>query len=748
MSSKEAFKHIARILQDNFSKQVRLSTEESRAADDAGPVVLILGSGASAISHFPDWHKGLKLKILKDLHCLFGDDFIDDAWHQLSSWIGPRPRSLSKAELQKRFLKDASLEMICGVACKHPYADRQLRNIIADSFSAQGNWEGAGPPPLVGYELIAHMVKHGFVDDIITFNFDEVLDNALENELGPDGFVRIYSGYEPTAIHDTTKPRLLKIHGTVSSPESMRFTFMDVAYLQKQMRSHLELLLRFRDNGNLQGDSKEVPPKVHMISLGYSWQDPNLALWIVGNRDRIGSFTVVKRSEDLPEIFNQRPIPLRLISTSAMCPGGKMSIDELLWALTDMIQSKLQDSEPIQPTARHLILGNLFSDMDAYRAESNGYLLSRVRAEVLLHVAKSKGLVHTASAPDSPRIQKYFSRLRLRSSGGVTPTDFLQTLELTPYLGRVNDAEAHGTYYVDSSSIEEFASSLARHLIHDDSSKAEKSLSVPVYRNGMIVKDVVTLRSFLQEKFREILESPDIEVSGNFDCRVNWIYSRPESLPSYAAFGSRLRQLLKPPWTHLLAVVESERFMDVPWLASALVSWASAQSAASGPRPKMMLILPAANGLEELRNWQAFVSRPGGSTSPFEILSDEVPWWRHNRHFFLTIDTRKAENPLIEGIAFLRRCRSTVVSPVWVDSTRDCCRLLCNFLRYAREGENKAGCGFAAELDLLAPLIEESGALQDSQAARSLNAIQSAFSRYRESSPALATESREVRRTA
>ena len=38
--------------------------------------------------------------------------------------------------------------------------------------------------PGLAYEILAHLMKHGFIDAIINFNFDEVLDQAIEDELG------------------------------------------------------------------------------------------------------------------------------------------------------------------------------------------------------------------------------------------------------------------------------------------------------------------------------------------------------------------------------------------------------------------------------------------------------------------------------------------------------------------------------------------------------------------------------------
>jgi hypothetical protein len=87
--------------------------------------------------------------------------------------------------------------------------------------------------PWIGYELLAHFLKHRFIDAVINFNFDEILDQAVEDELGEDAYHRVMLDgdcpYETSEWTDgTTKkfrlPLYVKPHGTASQPSSLRFT--------------------------------------------------------------------------------------------------------------------------------------------------------------------------------------------------------------------------------------------------------------------------------------------------------------------------------------------------------------------------------------------------------------------------------------------------------------------------------------------------------------------------------------------
>jgi hypothetical protein len=45
--------------------------------------------------------------------------------------------------------------------------------------------------PWLGYEILAHCLKHRFIDAIINFNFDEILDQSIMDEVGEGGFHKI-----------------------------------------------------------------------------------------------------------------------------------------------------------------------------------------------------------------------------------------------------------------------------------------------------------------------------------------------------------------------------------------------------------------------------------------------------------------------------------------------------------------------------------------------------------------------------
>jgi hypothetical protein len=99
---------------------------------------------------------------------------------------------------------------------------RRVRAVISDLYQLRH-------PTILAYELLAHLVKHRFVDAVVNMNFDELLDQSLDDELGVGEYERIVSDRDcVNAQSDVFAPDYvplhIKLHGTASEPESLRFT--------------------------------------------------------------------------------------------------------------------------------------------------------------------------------------------------------------------------------------------------------------------------------------------------------------------------------------------------------------------------------------------------------------------------------------------------------------------------------------------------------------------------------------------
>jgi hypothetical protein len=99
---------------------------------------------------------------------------------------------------------------------------RRVRAAISDLYRVRH-------PSVLAYEMLAHLLKHRFLDAIISMNFDELLDQSLDDELGVGEYQRIVSDRDCVEVNSDVSapdyiPLYIKLHGTASEPESLRFT--------------------------------------------------------------------------------------------------------------------------------------------------------------------------------------------------------------------------------------------------------------------------------------------------------------------------------------------------------------------------------------------------------------------------------------------------------------------------------------------------------------------------------------------
>ncbi len=121
-------------------------------------------------------------------------------------------------------------------------ATRHVREVISNKYDVEH-------PTLLGYELLAHLLKHRFIDAIISFNFDELLDRSLDDELERTEFRRVVSERDCNKIQaDPTAPDYVplyvKLHGTASEPDSLRFSRESYYAIPSRIQGVVRALLR------------------------------------------------------------------------------------------------------------------------------------------------------------------------------------------------------------------------------------------------------------------------------------------------------------------------------------------------------------------------------------------------------------------------------------------------------------------------------------------------------------------------
>lgn len=121
-------------------------------------------------------------------------------------------------------------------------------------------------------EIVAHMLKHAFLDIVINFNFEETLDYSIEEEIGKDNYHKIISDgncieLDQVFVDGRLKmPIYIKPHGTYSHKSTLRFTNRHYFDLPNDIKLMLEGLMEGKRG------SKDSIQRVNLICVGFAME--------------------------------------------------------------------------------------------------------------------------------------------------------------------------------------------------------------------------------------------------------------------------------------------------------------------------------------------------------------------------------------------------------------------------------------------------------------------------------------------
>jgi|GEM_PF-1953830 len=214
--------------------------------------IVVIGAGASY-----DSYMGIPLG--KQMIQAFQEDFVDPI--QKIDFLREK-FELEKNEIYKLLKSELDFENFLSLLSNFFVTQDKLRAEIAEHT-------GFRYPPSLFYEIIAHMLKHSFIDVVINFNFDELLDQCIEEEMGKDNYHFILSDGHTTQIEDILidgrirTPIYIKPHGTYGHKSSLRFTKRHYLDLPPDIEEMIGALV----NGKI-GKGKEVQ-RVNLICVGF-----------------------------------------------------------------------------------------------------------------------------------------------------------------------------------------------------------------------------------------------------------------------------------------------------------------------------------------------------------------------------------------------------------------------------------------------------------------------------------------------
>jgi len=555
-----------------------------------------------------------------------------------------------------------------------PDAARRVRETISREYNIHH-------PTVLAYELLAHMLKHRFLDAIISFNFDELLDRSLDDELDPSEYRSVVSERDCTSIQSNADapdyvPLYIKLHGTASEPDSLRFTPDSYYSLPPRVVEMVQDLMHTEHC---------VVVTVGSAMASFDFHQ----LLAIPTRLDVFNLSLKKLNKPVRKKIHKERKKIKPKGPKKWlheCSTGKDSCDRHIKKLTGKLQARtLGASAPpgtpkrpgtigqlvhFRSVRRHEVIAGLLGSGAArrsamqrpswHRAATIDYLQRRTILELAFAGAKSRGLLSIGPLA-SDRPAQYYERYRQKLDGGrgwdwndfCSAAGLVETKNIPDVLMAEETLQpAYGarTRADETHELHEFRPDrLARHVL----SRVGRS------------KDPDDLK-LLTQTIRGLQKQSDVELHTQDDRVCSKVFGGPVTLTTTTALKAytwlMLREL-KPG--------------DEIYISSETGEWLLQEP-----------ILKMLQGQLKIRALLAFDIKRGKLHKKYRGLKAKVinPW-HHNRHMTIVCD---GEVPS-QAIYFARHLRTPVITAVYLNNVHDVQHLKKTFDRRWQEAKEGRG---------------------------------------------------------
>lgn len=600
---------------DTIQKIIKNDPSQNQFAERT--VVAIVGAGASTPAGLPT---------------------SQDAINQLQSRLG-LPEDIVEYELNRlesvyRLNRDAFETNLLAFSI---FSGHKLRNELQNIFFRKH-------PPILCYEILAHLLNHRFLDAIINFNFDELLDQSIEDELGEGEFYKIVSDGDCPEIllnevlfdrynFRSDLPVYIKPHGTASHKSTLRFTRDDYFGLPNDIRRVIRNLL--------------VLPKrpLTIVSIGFSMQSFEFNHIIKESSRKSEIFYINKVApKPEPELHNYEQ---KLISVS-----DEETLNECLETLWMEVHDSFREGYIPRGIDRHLLICEIFKGCNIPENDELStkmrYLKNRTKIELLLSIAKAKGLINMSDL-SSDRCGKYYD-LYYKEAGSKSHN--VKTLtEICSDFGFVETEYGHEFLRWNEGRGED--------NLFDTNKLILKIGEFQKWLNSIFtnVEEISTscresklgeqLIGFLKSLIDKIYDPEETEIKIRQSTLYNKIFKAPEVLKTKTALKLNTLELLGGQWTKLALVAETGAWL----LKENIVELIKEKNRMEGKQLHICIIAADLTFKEDLKKEYSFC----------KIRVIKLNWWEHNRHMTIFMDSN--DRP-IASIYFVRRLRSPRITPM------------------------------------------------------------------------------------
>jgi hypothetical protein len=654
--------HLEKLAEALIARHLRVSVPDSSARDwlaeqkpTAYPIdlvesrvrcIVVVGAGAS------DPVAARSEELAERLERKFGRDEIELERLQLVNNLDPKAFETRMIALSKT-----------------PDTAKQVKTTIAREYNIRY-------PAVLAYELIAHLLKHRFVDAVVSFNFDELLDCALDDELSSGEYRKIVSERDCRDVQTDTDaanyiPLYIKLHGTASESDSLRLTPESYYNLPTAMVEIVQDLLHAEQCiivnvgcGLASFDFQRllrIPTRLKIYDLSYADLDPQVRLKIDDERcTALGIPVDARKSSDE-----------RTFDWLDSCANGNDKCDEHLAKLCSILESQAATVRgsvggivQCRSIRRHEVAVRLLGaesdvgrDSDtpprwSMQAEID-YLKKRAIFELALAGAKSRGLLSVVPlARDRPA--RYYELYQQRAdSRGANWVSLCLAAGLRESDGIPDVVESAVHLRPGSSApVEEVGDGKEgvhpTHKLHEFDPDALARHVARRVKDGADEDDIQALKEAIEELQKKV----DVELHTQDDRVCSKVFRQPLTLRTATA--------LKIYTWLMLAGLKPEDHVDISsetgnWLLEDPIVELLATQA------RLRVLLAFDHDYEKLR------SRYAESNVEFRVVNP----WHHNRHMTIVCD----DDTPIKAIYFARHLRTPVITAVYLQSMRDAARL-------------------------------------------------------------------------
>jgi hypothetical protein len=554
--------------------------------------------------------------------------------------------------------------------------------------------------PSYTYEILAHLMKHGFLDAIVNFNFDELLDQAIDEEVGTDRYMRIVrdgewslqlrpDGEDPFRFD---RPLYIKPHGTVSDPASLRFTRDAYFELPPDLANLLRALVQGQPVDRTISDirpQKSAPLQTRpacVLAIGHSLQSfefnklfeqcpEETQLHIVCGDGR------GRRSEWPKRMRNAahgRNIPIRIKEPGALDK-------RMLQIWNEIVDQAKKFAAPdkswmrVRGIQRHELIAHFFRPRrpaNLFRKESTNpspderhalerYFSDRLTIEAMLAIAKAKGFVDLREL-DRGRTGRFYRKL-CEIQDPAHPGSLTDRLEALGMERRDPSVDSYWHKSVPRSSVpkrpltvtsDTYKRSTRAELIKDCEHLLSDNRRDRLREKNSQGFDGATL---MANALDEMFSGDDVELAPERRVSFRLKFKAASTLRTLAELRRETHLLLEGPADLLLCVAESGEWLCRPEIRQHIT------------RQPVGAIISDPKFQPDL--------------SKLKVKVKWLPWHQHNRHMTMRLISKGDLPEPDRAIYFERRYRSPVISPVVLTDRDDLEYVISDFTLYWLKAE-------------------------------------------------------------